>query len=151
MDPILIGLGTRIVEKLLPYVSEGAEKLTQAVGETAVKKLEKLLQTLKTRFGGDKEVIDNITRFEKKPEIYRAALEDILQEKLEGDKNIAAELDRQLKDIPVITIKQRIGEAHKSVTAVKAKGIRRGNLDIDQDIEKAHETVTGAEFDEDIG
>jgi hypothetical protein len=146
MDPIIIGIGAKVVEKLMPYVTEGAEKLTQAVGEAAVGKLESLLQTLKSRFGGDKEVTGQIERFEKKPEIYKATLADILQEKLEQDKNFAQEIDKLLKDIPNLNVEIKLNEAEKDVTGVEVENFRKGNVNVDIDIKTAKGSVTGGKI-----
>lgn len=150
MDPIIIGLGAKIVEKLMPYVTEGTEKLTQAIGDVAVNKLEKLLHTLKTRLSGDETATDMLAEFEKNPETFKPALQKILQKKLEQDKDLAMELDKQIKDIPIISIKQKIGKVNKDAIALKGKNIKRANINIDQEVGDASGNVKGIVVD-DIG
>jgi hypothetical protein len=56
-----------------------------------------MFATLKEKWTWDKEAIENLPRFQGKPERYKLVLEDILQEKLDKDKDLAMKLSRALQ------------------------------------------------------
>jgi hypothetical protein len=87
-----------------------------------------------------------LVRFEQKPERYQTALEDILQEKLVKDHDLAAQVARLLQEMgPALEIIQQMEEG-KDIIGLKAREMRSGRARISQDITKAQE-VTGAELD----
>lgn len=147
MDPLTIGLGAKVIDVLMPYVKKGAAQLAKDVGVPAVEKVESLLETLKVRLSGDKEATDTLTHFEEKPERHKEVLKDILEEKIAQDKNLAAELDRLLKEMgPTLDIIQKIKVAEKEVMGLEAEEMAGGKASISQDIEQSKEKVTGAKI-----
>lgn len=146
MDPAIVDLATKVVAILLPFVSKGAEEFASKVGDAAYEKAKSLLGTLKQKWAGDKEATESLVRFEQKPERYKTVLEDILQEKLAEDHDLATRVARLLQEMgPTLEIVQQMEEG-KDIIGLKAKEMRSGRARISQDINKA-EGVTGAEFD----
>lgn len=145
MDPITIGLGTKVMEVLIPYVKKGAEQFAKDVGVATCEKVEGLAKTLKAKLSGDKKATDIIGYFEEDPESFRPALEKIIQKKVEQDKELAAELDQRLKNIgPDLKIIQKMKEAEE-VTGLKAEEMTEGTAEVVQDIEKGKK-ITGMEI-----
>lgn len=145
MDPITIGLATKAMSVLMPFVAKSGEEFAKAAGQDAYKRSKGLFEYLKREFSGDLEATENLKRFEEKPERYAPILEDILKEKLSRDKVLAEELDRMLKEIgPDLEIIQRmkIGER---ITGLEADEVASGKANVIQDIERARD-VTGAKI-----
>ena len=146
MDPTIVDLAKNVITVLLPFVSKGAEAFASKVGDTAFEKAEALLTTLKQKWSGDKEATDSLILFEEKPERYKVVLEDILQEKLANDHELAAQVAQFLQGMgPTLEIIQQMEEG-KNVIGLKATEMKSGRARVTQDIAKA-EGVTGAEFD----
>jgi hypothetical protein len=144
MDPATIT--TAVIAVLAPYAKKGAEAILHAAGDVGLAQTKKLLNTLKQRWAGDKEASEVLTNFEKKPERYQAALEDVLQEKVEQDPDLAAELDKQVNEMgPVLTVVQDMDEG-EGVTGIKAKTIRSGKAGVEQRIKKG-KNIVGQEYD----
>ncbi len=138
MDIAIVDLATKVLAILLPFVVKGAEEFAGKVGDATYEKT-------KSR-SGDKEATETLAHFVEKPERYKLALEDILQEKLAEDKDLASKLSQLLNEIgPVLEIVQQM-EDGKNITGLKAKEMRGGTAKVTQDITNA-EGVTGAEFD----
>ncbi|NOR47142.1 MAG: hypothetical protein GQ533_03725 [Methanosarcinaceae archaeon] len=150
MDPFIATLAANAVAVLIPYVKKGAEEVASEVGKAAAEKIKILLNTLEARFSEDKEATDNLERFEEKPERYKSALEDILLEKLDQDKNLVAELKKLLKEIKDaslnidVYIKMTEGE---DVTGIRGKGMKKGNAKVSMEIEKGKK-VTGVDVEQ---
>ena len=149
MDPVIATLAANTVAVLVPYVKKGAEEFASEVGKVAAERVKGLLNTLKARLSGDKEATENFEHFEEKPERYKSTLKDILQEKLNQDKNLAAELGRLLKEIketcPNIDIYIKMTEG-MDIIGIKAKEMKKGKVKVDMEIEKG-EKITGGEFE----
>src|SRR5437764_1171906 len=99
MDPTIVDLATKVVAVLLPFVSKGVEEFASKVGDSAYEKAKTLLTTLKQKWSGDKEATESLIRFEEKPERYKTVLEDILQEKLAEDYDLASQVARLLQEM----------------------------------------------------
>jgi hypothetical protein len=146
MDPAMIGLATKALAVLLPFVSKSAEEFATQVGDAAYDKAKALLSTIKQKWSRDKEATETLARFEEKPERYKTVVEDILQEKLAEDHDLAAQIARLLQEMgPTLEVIQQMEEG-KNITGLKATEMRRGRARVTQDITRA-EGVTGAEFD----
>jgi len=144
MDPISTLVGS-VMGVLMPYVVKGAEEFARLAGEAAYNKARHLLDTLKAKLAGDKEAIDGLTRLEEKPERYQPVVEDILKEKLSQDKDLAAELERLLKEMgPDLEIIQKIKVGEK-VTGLEADEMVGGKAKVTQEIEEGKD-VTGAKI-----
>jgi hypothetical protein len=145
MDPITIGLATKAMAVLLPYVAKSGEEFAKAAGQDAYKKSKGLFEYLKRKFSGDLEAAENLKRFEEKPERYAPIVEDILKEKLSQDKVLAEEMDRLLKEMgPGLEIIQRMKIGEK-ITGLEADEVVSGKAKVIQDLEQARD-VTGAKI-----
>jgi hypothetical protein len=143
MDPIIIGLATKVVGILSPYVAKSGEEFVKAVGQAAYDKSKSLLETLKKRFSGDAFATGNLEHFEKDPETYKKPLENILEEKMAQNKDFADELQKHLKDMgPQVDVimKMKVGE---KIVGLEADEMTGGRAKVDMDIEQAKD-VTGA-------
>jgi hypothetical protein len=146
MDPAIIDISTKVLAVLLPFVTKGAEEFASKVGDAAYEKAKALLTVLRQKWSGDKEATESLALFEGKPERYKLVLEDILQEKLSEDKDLASELSHLLQEMgPTLDIIQTIDEG-KEITGLKAKEMRGGSARVTQDIARG-ERITGAEFE----
>ena len=144
MDPA--SLAASAVAILTPYVVKGAKELTEAAGEMAYEKAKQLLGTLKARWSQDPVASDSLSRFEKKPDVHGPALQEIIQEKIEKDPQLAAEVDRTVKEIgPKLQILVKMAKG-TDVTGLKAKTMRSGSADVTLDIQEG-ERIVGGEFE----
>ena len=144
MDPATIATGVLTV--LMPYVAKGAKEFISVVGEVGYEKAKGLMEKLKSKWSGDKEVTSTLENFEAKPERYKPVLEDIMHEKLAKDPELANELSKMLQEMgPTLTIIQEMDEA-RGVTGLAAGEVNSGNVSVTQKIKKA-EDVTGAKID----
>jgi hypothetical protein len=140
MDPAIVDLSTKVMAILLPFITKGAEEFATKVGDVAYEKAKALLSTLKQRWSGDKEATESLVRFEEKPERYKMVLEDILQEKLSEDKDLAAAVTRLLQEMgPTVQIFQKL-EGLEDSTAIKVDKMKTGSMNIDQDAKNIKRT-----------
>ncbi len=144
MDPVST-LVTGVMTVLMPYVTKGAEEFAKAAGDVAFRKAKGLIDTLRAKLAGDKEASESLTRLEEKPERYKPVVEDVLKEKLSQDTALAAEVERQLKDMaPELEIIQRI-KGGEAVTGLEADEVTGGRVKVTQDIEQG-KNITGAKI-----
>src|SRR5215212_6213088 len=123
MDPA--SLAVSVMSVLMPYAIKGAEEFAKSAGVDAYEKVKGLFGVLKARWSGDREAIENLDRFEEKPERYEPVLQDILTEKLAQDKELAEELTDRLNKLgPELEIIQEMEEA-QGVIGLKAKEMNR--------------------------
>jgi hypothetical protein len=119
------------------------------VGDVAYQRAKALMDTLKERWAGrteHKEASDALGNFEKKPERYAPVLQDVLEEKIAADPDLAGELTRRTQELgPFIEIIQRLENA-EGVTGLEAKEMTGGKASINQEI-KGSRNVTGAKID----
>src|SRR5215211_2228729 len=143
MDPITATLAANVVEVLAPYVAVGAQEFVRNAGKDAYEKAKTMLAALRAKWTGDEEATDALTRFEEKPERYAPVLEDVLNEKLADDKELAAVLSTLLEEMgPSLEIVQKMEEGRK-VTGLEAEEMTGGKTTVNQDIGRG-EDVTGA-------
>ncbi|KPQ42317.1 MAG: hypothetical protein MPEBLZ_03141 [Candidatus Methanoperedens nitroreducens] len=150
MNPIIIaGLGAKVVDVLMPYVKKGTEKLAKEVSIAAVEKVEGMLKTLKTRLRGDKTAEDMLDEFEKDPDTYGPVLEKIIQKKIDQDISLATELDKQLKEIPVMYFTTEVEEVEESgkVKTLEAGEITEGKITAETKVKRVKGEVTTAKID----
>ena len=145
MEPAITNLVSGIMTVLMPYVAKGAEEFAQLAGAAAYSKAQNLFHTLKEKLASDEEARDSLSRFEEKPERYRPVLEDILQEKLAEDEDLANELKKLLQGMgPDLEIIQKINVG-ENVIGLEADEMAGGKAKIKQDIKEA-KNVTGAKI-----
>jgi hypothetical protein len=142
MDPVAISLASSVIGVLMPYAKKGAEEFISSAGKDAYEKSKAILETLKRRWSGDEEATETLEHFEQKPERYKSAIEDILEEKLAQDKDLAEELQKILKDMgPDLEIIQIIKTA-ENITGLEADDFIKGKAKVTQEMDHAKD-VTG--------
>src|ERR671913_1179729 len=143
MDPITASLAANVVAVLAPYVAVGAQEFARNAGKDAYEKAKTMLAALRAKWTGDEEATDALTRFEEKPERYAPVLEDVLNEKLAEDKELAMVLSTLLNEMgPSLEVVQKMDEGRR-VTGIEAEEMTGGRATVDQDIGTG-EDVTGA-------
>jgi vacuolar-type H+-ATPase subunit I/STV1 len=145
MELIITTLAANAIAVLTPYVKSGAEKFASEIGKDAAEKAKNLLNTLKTRFSGDKIAEWNLDHFEKEPDKYKSTLEDVLKEKLDKDKSLVDELNKLLKDMgPTLKVVQKMKEAEE-VTGLEAQEMSEGTAEVAQEFDQGKK-ITGMKF-----
>ena len=145
MDPVTATLAANVVAVLAPYVAVGAQEFARNIGKEAYEKAKGMLAALRAKWTGDQEATDALTRFEEKPERYAPVLEDVLNEKLAEDKELAAVLSTLLNEMgPSLEVVQKMEEGRK-VTGIEAEEMAGGTATVDQDIGRG-EDVTGVKI-----
>ncbi len=143
MDPVTATLAANVVAVLAPYVAVGAQEFAKSVGKEAYEKAKGMLAALRAKWIGDQEATDALTRFEEKPERYAPVLEDVLNEKLAEDKELAAVLSTLLNEMgPSLEVVQQMEEGRR-VMGLEAEEMAGGKATVRQDIGTG-EDVTGA-------
>jgi hypothetical protein len=143
MDPITATLAANVVAVLAPYVAVGVQEFVRNAGKDAYEKAKTMLAALRAKWAEDEEATDALTRFEEKPERYLPVLEDVLNEKLAEDKELAAVLSTLLNEMgPNLEVVQKMEEGRK-VTGLEAEEMSGGRATVNQDIGRG-EDVTGA-------
>jgi len=145
VDPVTATLAANVVAVLAPYVAVGAQEFARNVGKEAYEKAKTMLTALRAKWAGDKEATDALTRFEEKPERYAPVLEDVLNEKLAEDKELAMVLSTLLNEMgPSLEVVQKMEEGRR-VTGLEAEEMTEGRATVNQDIGRG-EDVTGAKI-----
>jgi hypothetical protein len=138
-------LSKQVVAVLVSYLSIGAVEFAKTAGDIALAQGRKLLGVLKDRWTKDTEVSGELQHFEEKPQRYQGVIEDILNEKLTADPELAKMLSDILESMgPSLKIVQNIKEA-KLVLGVETETFESGDVDVEQTVDKADE-VTGGKF-----
>lgn len=104
-----------VVEAAVPYLAKGAGAFSKTAGEMTAKKVGELCQAVKSKFKGDSYAEKTLARAEEHPESEnrRAALKEVLIEKMNEDTNFAGEIFR--------IIETQINEKDKNSITVIAK------------------------------
>lgn len=147
----LATLAAAAVAALAPYVKDAVEDFAGKAGELALEKAKALFQRLKDKFSGDGYMEGTLDRFKNadEPEKYASQLEAIVVEAANADASFARDLEALVKEIeaagPTIKVVQKMKKA-RDVTALKAKEMTKGNVDVTQEID-AGERITGVDID----
>jgi hypothetical protein len=144
MDPITTAtLAAKVVAVLAPYAALGAEEFVRSAGKDAYEKAKTMLAALRAKWTRDEEATDALTRFEEKPERYAPVLEDVLNEKLAEDKELAAVLSTLLNEMgPRLEVVQQM-EQGRRIMGLETEEMAGGRAAVRQDIGTG-EDVTGA-------
>lgn len=130
-------LVTSAITILSPYVAAGAKKAAEVVGEAAARQGGQLLERLRGWMMGDDEAATALQNFEKKPDRYKAALENILAEKLSADPVFAGELQMLIETMgPNLDIFQKVQTLSGAAT-----GLDMGQWDDRLGSAKTHQEV----------
>lgn len=148
MDPATIAASAAAL--LAPYLKKAAEDFVGEAGNYVQEKAKLLWQKLRAKLDGDPPAKEALDRFEADPGAHGEAFQAKLEEKIAQDPPLSDELSSELAEIkrnaPYVRVVQKMGEA-EDLVGVKAKRLKRGTVDVTQDVDKA-KNVTGGEFDE---
>jgi len=89
-------LASQLVHSLMSYVSLSSEVFIQKFDSIAYTNTTSILTTLQQSWAADDEANDTLLHFTKKPDRYKSVLQDILQEKLAKDHDLAMQLSQLL-------------------------------------------------------
>ena len=129
----------------MPYVKKGAESISNAAAKDVYEKSKAVFEALKKRWTGDKEATETLVLFKEKPDRYKAAIEDLLREKLKQDKEFNEYMHKMLNDFePELEIFQRLKTA-ENVTGLESEELIKGKVKVSQEIENA-KNVTGTKI-----
>lgn len=132
MDPAT--LAASVISILTPYVTKTAKELVETIGQAGYDRAKNLLNTLKARWSSDPVASDSLTRFEKKPEVHAPALQEIVEEKLNSDRQLHEQVSQTVKDMGPnldILVKMTKGE---DVIGLDAENVNRGDVKVTVDI-----------------
>jgi len=150
MDPATIAASATAL--LGPYLKKAGEEFAGEAGKLVWEKAKALWQKLRGRLDGELQVKAVLDDFEKDPETHGEVFKKTIEEKLASNKILSTEISADVAEIkrvaPYVRVVQSMNEAEE-IVGLKAKNLRSGTVDIQQDIQKAR-SITGAEL-EDIG
>jgi hypothetical protein len=152
MDPVTIAAS--LTALLAPYLQKAAEEFAGGVGKGAAtfvqQKAGAIWHRLRSAFAGDAPAAEVLDKFEADPAAHKDTIEVQFAAKLKQDEPLMRELAAAIAEIkqaaPTIRVVQKMEEA-ESVVGVKAKRMKQGNLDVDQQI-TGGKSITGVELDE---
>jgi hypothetical protein len=145
MNLTVATLVTNVIIVLAPFVSKSADEFAGRVGGAAYEKAKAILSTLKQKWSKDEDATTTLALFEKKPERYQRALEDILGENLSQDEDLKAKLTHILEDMgPTIEVLIQMDEA-ENVKAGKFGDVKRGHITHTVEIKKGKD-IEGPAF-----
>jgi hypothetical protein len=141
MDPATVVLATKVIAVLAPFVAKGAEEFASKVGEAAFEKAKAILTALKKKWSKDEDATATLALFEKKPERYETALQDVLQEKLSQDEHLKEQLSHIIEGMgPTIEVLQQMKKAEQ-VKGATFGDVKSGIILHKQDIEEGKDIV----------
>lgn len=136
----LATLATVAVTALTPYVKDAVGEFAGAAGEIALSKAKALLQKLKDKFKGDAFREGTLERFEKDPEKYAGAVEDVIVEAAQDDHAFADEVGKLVEEIeaagPALKVVQRMRQA-RDVVGIEADEFTGGTAEVEQHADDA--------------
>ncbi len=93
-------LAATTISILAPYLAKAGEAVVQKAGEASWEKATELYQTLKTRLSKDKDDFyqQALERFEKEPEKWKSAMENVLKTIMTSDEAFAKSLSTLLEE-----------------------------------------------------
>jgi len=147
MDQVAINIAANVMTSLLPFITKGADEFIGKFGEDAYEKTKKLLSTLRHKLAKDENATSTLKLLEQKPQTFRSAFEEILQEKLAEDEGLRADISNFLqKEAPYLELIQMTEEG-KNLRVLKVRDMRGGTIKAKQEATKRLEDSTVAEFD----
>ena len=146
---VVEALAPAVISVLAPLVTKGAKALADSAGKVAAEKAESIMGALKKRWGGDAEASGTLKRYEENPERYEPMLEDILNEKLTADQDLAAQLSKLLEEMgDSLTVVQNLSRVSGEATGLEAGDLGRGRkVRVEQSADEVSGKITGAKID----
>lgn len=143
MEPMTAILAAKAIDLLAPYIAKGGEEFARLAGEAAYEKCKNLLDVLRRSWQGDDEASTNLKLFNDKPERYKPIIEEILKEKMDKNKDLAAEIQKIIEDVGTnLEVIQRIKVGEK-ITGLEADEIEGVKARVTQDLDQGKD-ITGA-------
>src|SRR2546422_580207 len=128
MDPITTFLASRAVGLLMPLAEKGASAFANSVGVATVDKVSDLLASLRRRWMGDSQATATLDQFERNPEQQSTALQQLLADRMELDRQLAADIETRINQIgPTLDIRVE-GDEIKVVNGPTVADIRSGKV-----------------------
>jgi hypothetical protein len=123
---------------LAPYLPSAAEGFAKGAGAGAFEGASKLLKCLVSLFRDDGKAAPVLSGFSDDPELYRGALEKLLQRRASADPAFASELRRLVEDAQAtVRLDQTVDQA-ETLTGIRTAEISRGDVRVEQ-----HATAVG--------
>jgi hypothetical protein len=148
MDPVTIAAAAGAL--FAPYFKKAAEAFAGEAGKYVHGKVKDMWGKLRTRVAGDPQAAVTLDRFERDPDGARTEMEALVEKQAAADTALRDELAEAFAEIkrqaPNVKVVQRVKEAEEAV-ALKARRLARGNVDVDQEVDKAKK-ATAVEIDE---
>jgi hypothetical protein len=121
-----------VMTVLAPYLPSAAEGFAKAAGTGAFEGAAKLLKGLVSLFRDDGKAAPVLSGFSADPELYRGALEKLLQRRTSADAAFAGELLRLVEDArATIRVDQTVEQA-ATLTGIRSAEISRGDVRVEQ-------------------
>src|SRR5260370_248569 len=99
-EMIVETIATGAIAVLGPYLAEAGKGFAKKAGESLAEKAGSLYGIIKTKFAGDSDAEQALVVFESKPESPGRvlALKEVLTEKMNGDPDFAAEVNKLVEE-----------------------------------------------------
>jgi hypothetical protein len=151
MDPATLAAGA--IALLTPYLAKAGTEFAGEAGKAAWRLAGRLLDRLQSAVRDKPRQQKTLEDFSSEPSSSAAATQEMLKRMLEKDRTLAGEVDSILQEVkrlgPSVSVVQRMKEA-EDVVAVKARRIRSGSVEVNQEVEKGR-NITGVQIEDDIG
>jgi hypothetical protein len=144
MDPATLAI--TVVSALSPYLTAGATKAAEKLGEKSVEVLGQLWNTLTGRLAKDPEAAGVLQSYKARPERYQDAVRQVLTEHFELDPAFCAEALRLVREGgPGIFVNQRIEELRGEAVGVDMDRSDPDGVRVEQDVTTVteHGSLTG--------
>lgn len=151
MDPATLAAGA--IALLTPYLTRAGTEFAGEGGRAAWRLASRLLGRLRSAFAGNRPERETLEAFSSEPAGSAAKTQEMLEAAFGSNPELAGQVGQILQQVkrlgPDVYVVQRIAEAEE-VAGVKARGIRSGAVQVNQEVKKA-KNVTGVEIDGELG
>jgi len=151
MDPVTLAAGA--IALLTPYLAKAGTEFAGEAGKAAWGLAGRLLGRLRSAVTGKPREQEALEAFSSEPADSATKTQAVLEGVLKADPELAREVEQILQEVkrlgPSVSVVQKIKEA-EDVAGVRARRIRSGSVEVEQDVEKA-KNVTGVQIEDDIG
>jgi len=151
MDPVTLAAGA--IALLTAYLTKAGAEFAGEGGKAAWRLASRLLGRLRSAVTGKPREQEALEAFSSEPVGSAAKTQEMLEGVLKANPELGGEIAQILQEVkrlgPNVSVVQRIKEA-EDVAGVKARRIRSGSVEVNQEIEKS-KNVTGVQIGDDIG
>lgn len=137
MDPQAIAAMT--VNVIGPYLARAGEALAKEVGQVALDAMKSIYRTVKESLAGDSYAEETLERVEEEPqsESRLTALESLLEERLQADRDFAAALQGMLEEVKEAGAEDFVQQVTVSGQAQTGDITQIGKVEGDVDLSKS--------------